>query len=712
MSLLVMKWFSTVTKTNREKSDGAGKHSYRNSRLSECDSVPFWRRLLCAPEVRGYTPPVVDFSSDTVGLSSQSLEEAAIDSGSAPKLKSVFAERRPDIPAAKCDSAQLLDVANSFCSSVKSKGVSESSCGTWGVMDTRRMPVPPNGSIMARSPHGSTASPLFPAVSSTVSLVSSPLQAMAPRDDKALLQRRKDDRKEQIAAEQRRRKELQRDEEALLESERSRLAQRASQLPVSLTEENLLKHMAATNAGGTQDGSWTNAAKQRADPSSCSDDGSTYIDCDDAIDLQELNRLYEYYKRREVMEDSPEDMNASTSRPGCTGVSSGSVATEIGDSQQKQRKLKYEQQQQRYPLGSRRYIERILLAERSQQVIALMWLLSESMRQAWQLHLKLAQLYTYYVPAYVKAETARRAAKAASANITVLNNGKCATHLSFDDGAEENDALRITQNKYYAYFCSGTFDYEYYVYRFNQEWESIFTAVSDYLGTTGAATAAAASASCVEATPSAAEGSSVSAPRGSVGFAATVLYSMELFERQRELQVAVRDTERWLSDCWHRLNGTTPPPTRSRRNGRQAAVDIARREGVASCDECDGGPPGAAGDEPLLWGGAERGDDTERMHLPMDWWRAQDADIRAHICWNRKKRKLHQIRSGMALLRKTQRCGAKSAIAAPLYAAPTMEDTLPVTLETLSDDRSDEEAQSHRVVSVGCFGFSFFSPWD
>ncbi|ORC84817.1 uncharacterized protein TM35_000411870 [Trypanosoma theileri] len=115
-----------------------------------------------------------------------------------------------------------------------------------------------------------------------------------------------------------------------------------------------------------------------------------------------------------------------------------------------------------YSLQSRQYIDRVILAQRSQQFIALMWLLAESMRHAWRLHLRLAQLYVYYVPSYLQAM-----------NIHSDNSNNSNSNIE--------EVLSITKNKYYAYFCSGNFDYEYYVYQFNEKWDALFAAVHHYM---------------------------------------------------------------------------------------------------------------------------------------------------------------------------------------------------------------------------------------
>ncbi|KAG8347696.1 hypothetical protein TRVL_01482 [Trypanosoma vivax] len=152
-----------------------------------------------------------------------------------------------------------------------------------------------------------------------------------------------------------------------------------------------------------------------------------------------------------------------------------------------------------------------------------MWLLAESMRHAWHLHLRQARLYVHYVPMYVQ-QWATIASRSCTEGTASLGGERCCCAYS------EEDAAFLTGNKYYAYFCSGTFDFDYYVYLFTQEWDSIFAAERNYLAIDDGETA---SGEDKTQSPNASIG-------GSVGYAVTVLYSMELFVRQCELQVEAR----------------------------------------------------------------------------------------------------------------------------------------------------------------------------
>ncbi|RNF21599.1 uncharacterized protein Tco025E_03335 [Trypanosoma conorhini] len=636
------------------------------------DRLPFWRRLLCAPELpdmsllassapprRGAAhasssraPSIVTSEPEPAAASASVTHRAK--GGTLRAAKSVFAEPWQRAAHADNDGAVRSD-------SFFSTGAAPAPSARWVVSDTRRMQTKTEGSS------GGCSSPTSPAL--RLGSSSARLQL-------------KQARSEQLRMEARQRKELQRDEAALWEeAEQRRLGalvqEAACDAPPSspsqsatLSGEALAQHKAESENNADVDGLVNSRVVSVED----TDEAGSYLDGDDAIDLQDLNRLYDYYKRRDRAVESSEQEAA-------VAELAVVAASEAGTPKRARC----------YELSSRKYIERVVLAQRSQQMMALMWLLAESMRHAWKLHFRLAQLYVNYVPLYLQA-------------------GGFAV-----GGVEEGNLRDITQSKYYAYFCSGTFDYEYYTYQFCQKWESLFGDVQHYL--------------CDDTTGHV----------GSVGVAATLLYSMELFARQHELQVAVREVEQWLQARWKRMseaavlvsspttapttNAVETPPNRSSScsqssDGTPTPVthegDAARAGDSDECgsrEEC--GPqlvltsPVAATLQPV--NAAEEG----LTHVPIDWWSAQDADVRAHVSWNRKKRKLRHISLGMAALRKANllQCpdGAVNGTQDP---APQLQAWLPGALEPIMEGGIDEEGQSHRVVSVGCFGFSFFSLWD
>ncbi|EKF38133.1 hypothetical protein MOQ_001661 [Trypanosoma cruzi marinkellei] len=486
---------------------------------------------------------------------------------------------------------------------------------------------------------------------------------------------------EQMKMEARQKKELQRDEEALLVAEQRRLS---ALLPD--TTSHVMSSSPSQSITFNKDvlASYEVEPEENVDicglvnslgisEEETEDDNSFIEEEDDAIDIQDMNFLYAYYRRR--------DRALMSSVQESTGMDTSTVVASDGMNQRRVRS---------YELNSRKYIERVVLAQRSQQKIALLWLLAESMRHAWKLYFRLAQLYVNYVPLYLQA-----------AEVAMGNEN-------------DNDLMNITKNRYYTYFSSGTFDYEYYTYEFIHKWETLFGNVQNYLfdGNTGS--------------------------MGSVGFAATLLHSMELFERQHELQVGVREVEQWLHLCWKRMNASavlmsSPIPTVTATNtmtmtsssssmsdfGNPDTAVGMQHDDTVNGDETSEGNRKECKQQLVLTNPVDATLTSVNMkrdamtHVPIDWWGAQDADVRAHVSWNRKKRKLQQICLGRAALRQTVPTESPDNIAnSPKGIAPQLQAWMPGALEPIMEDGGEEEAQPHRVVNVGCFGFSFFSRWD
>ncbi|ESL06580.1 hypothetical protein TRSC58_05744 [Trypanosoma rangeli SC58] len=633
---------------------------------SVADRLPFWRRLLCAPELpdmslqasfaslqQGAAHASSSRAPSTVTAGSESkVTSAAIadggEGGSLRVTKSVFAGplQRP----AHADTDGCVQ-SESFLSA----GAASAPFSRWMVSDTRCMHTRTEASS------GSCSSP------------TSPLPRLGSSSIRLQL---KHARSKQMKMEARRRKELQRDEAALWTEEKQRrlcaVAQDAAcdapSLPsrsVTLSGEVLAQHKAETDENADVRGLVNSFVASVEE----TDDESSYIEGDDAIDLQDLNRLYDYYKRRDRMGAASGQERA---------VTDATVVAVPGGDKPKRARC--------YELSSRKYIERVVLAQRSQQTIALLWLLAESMRHAWKLQYRLAQLYVNYVPFYIQAGGG------------VVGNG------------EGSPLWDITKSKYYTYFCSGTFDYEYYVYQFSQKWETLFGDVQHYL--------------CDDDT----------GHSGSVGAAATLLYSMELFERQHELQVAVREVEQWLLARWKRINEaavlvSSPTPittemgpthnisSSSTGKGTSTTVTQGDTAHAGDGDGCGlkevGGPQFVVANPVGIALQSVNYKEQEMTYIPIDWWSAQDADVRAHVSWNRRKRKFRQISLGMAALRKTNPLGFPDSIVNNARdPAPQLQTWLPGMLEPIVVDDIEEEAQSHHVVNVGCFGFSFFSRWD
>ncbi|KEG10660.1 hypothetical protein DQ04_03451020 [Trypanosoma grayi] len=619
------------------------------------DRLPFWRRLLCAPEVPELNTRTSPLLQDSAGDASSSLGPSVFSVAAAATTSSKSNNSSLRASRSLFAGPPLLgerDGASCADAPVASQPPCPAAC--WTVTDTRRAAPEPNGAASAAAATACCTS--FP-----------PSSSLACHTDLTQL---KQAQKEQLKEVTRRKRELLRDEEALLEEERRRLGLLACRFSVdgaqgeaspgaALTMEALAQHE-AENFKAAAGGMVVPRKTSIAD----TEEETGFVEGDDAIDLQDLNRLYEYYKRREGIYSTPVQED-SVSSPASVRAAAVPLQT------QPIKKTRS------YSLYSRQYIERVVLAQRSQQLMALMWLLAESMRHAWKLHLRLAQLYFYYVPICLRAAAAESA----------LGKG------------EDADADAIMKNRYYSYFCSGNFDYEYYAYHFSQEWDPLFADVLNYLK------------------PDSADDDTT--PGGSVGAAATVLYSMELFERQRELQLAVREADIFVRSRWQCINDPSaltaiPPPVAVPQPAAAAAAAVDNNGGSGDNGTEEGGaqvvsasPTNDTAEKPV----------EEATYVPVDWWSAQDADVRAHVSWNRKKRKLRQIRLSVTAKDKSRRLeGADhdtaTAAAAAAAGTPTIEELTPVAIENLLEDCSDEESQSHHIVNVGCFGFSFFSRWD
>ncbi|KAG5496924.1 hypothetical protein GH5_01435 [Leishmania sp. Ghana 2012 LV757] len=210
----------------------------------------------------------------------------------------------------------------------------------------------------------------------------------------------------------------------------------------------------------------------------------------------------------------------------------------------------------KYPLGSREYVERVLFAQRRQQECALLALLTEAHRQAREAHLRLAQLYYYYViPILAQYSTEdevsgleRSLLQCGSGALRMFHTEFCFTTVRSacvprvrGSGGTSDFVARTCQVQ--------PVDYQLAEYRFEKVWRELFLEVKTYLGLQAREDANCSDGptlSGLEDGVALSSGSTSTGP-GSVCVAATVLHSMELFERQRHTHNAARDAEEWLA---------------------------------------------------------------------------------------------------------------------------------------------------------------------
>uniref|UniRef100_A0AAW3A4A0 Uncharacterized protein n=1 Tax=Leishmania utingensis TaxID=653362 RepID=A0AAW3A4A0_9TRYP len=210
----------------------------------------------------------------------------------------------------------------------------------------------------------------------------------------------------------------------------------------------------------------------------------------------------------------------------------------------------------RYPLGSRAYVERVLFAQRRQQEWALFALLTEAHRQAREAHVRLAQLYYYYIiPILAQYRTEadvrgleRSLLMCGSGALRMYHTKFCRT-VVYSRPMLQRSAHGDTSYSIACYFQVQPVDYQLVEYRFENPWRELFLEVKAYLGMQAREDA---SCSTLPTLSELENGASVvdgttSTGHGSVCVAATVLHSMELFERQRHTHSAARDAEEWLT---------------------------------------------------------------------------------------------------------------------------------------------------------------------
>ncbi|GET91100.1 hypothetical protein, conserved [Leishmania tarentolae] len=210
----------------------------------------------------------------------------------------------------------------------------------------------------------------------------------------------------------------------------------------------------------------------------------------------------------------------------------------------------------KYLLGSRAYVDHVMFAQRRQQECALFALLTEAHRQAREAHRRLAQLYYYYIIPILAQYSAEHEIRGLERSLLQCGSGAlrlyhqkfCRTVVyrgsesktSPSSGASDSSACCLQVQPV---------DYQVTDYLFENVWRELFLDVKAYLGMQPCedddfGTSRTVSEQCHGAADLSGTASTC---HGSVCVAATVLHSMELFERQRHIQSAARDAEEWVA---------------------------------------------------------------------------------------------------------------------------------------------------------------------
>ncbi|KAG5471319.1 hypothetical protein LSCM1_01398 [Leishmania martiniquensis] len=311
----------------------------------------------------------------------------------------------------------------------------------------------------------------------------------------------------------------------------------------------------------------------------------------------------------------------------------------------------------KYALGSRAYVERVLFAQRRQQECALFALLTEAHRQARAVHLRLAQLYYYYVIPILAQYSTEEEVRGLERSLLQCGSGAlrvfhtefcmttvrpaCALQMSAAGGVPESVACRCQVQPV---------DYQLAEYRFEKAWRELFLEVKTYLGMQARDEAACSNVpALLELKDGAAPSNgTTSIGHGSVCVAATVLHSMELFERQRHTHSAARDAEEWLAWYYYYF---LPHVQRASSAEERTAIQrsLLPPPPPSSTPECetetndDGGESHVRATDPK----SPQPHPLENEYLPLSWTRACDTAEREKVLGYRRDLKMRVIESAL-----------------------------------------------------------------
>ncbi|KAG5471993.1 hypothetical protein CUR178_02658 [Leishmania enriettii] len=313
----------------------------------------------------------------------------------------------------------------------------------------------------------------------------------------------------------------------------------------------------------------------------------------------------------------------------------------------------------KYPLGSREYVERVLFAQRRQQECALLALLTEAHRQAREAHLRLAQLYYYYIIPILAQYSAEDEVRGLERSLLQCGSGAlrmfhtefcfttvhsaCVPRMSGSGGTSDVVACRLHVQPV---------DYQLAEYRFEKAWRELFLEVKTYLGLQAREDANCSDGptlSGLEDGVSPSSGSTSTSP-GSVCVAATVLHSMELFERQRHTHSAARDAEEWLAWCYYYF---IPHVQRASSAEERTAIQrslLPPPPPLPPASECETEMKGRGDDGHDCANGPmpQQPHPLENEYLPLSWTCACDTAEREKVLGYRRDLRMRVIESAVA----------------------------------------------------------------
>lgn len=334
----------------------------------------------------------------------------------------------------------------------------------------------------------------------------------------------------------------------------------------------------------------------------------------------------------------------------------------------------------RQPLGSRSYVETVIFAQRRQQEFALMSLLAIARHHAWRYFLQLAQLYHYAILPILSSSEIEEEAEMQLLEQSLLDCGARLLGPLHPLFVQVEPCEASSRAGHGAARRRVAVDFQWSKYRFNAPWRDLFGEVQRYLSapTTAittttdddesGATAVAAAEPHFNWTPAttsmivdeadappasaAADGAEASASPsgGSVGVVATLLHAMELFERQRPLQLAIEDTRKWILWYWYVYRPTMQqvlsPSSQSLTDSSAAATSASSRAALAmQLFNLSLSPATTTAAGPVTCGACDGASSTD--YVPMNWlYAGSPAQREAVLSYRRQLRVAEMEKSG------------------------------------------------------------------
>lgn len=199
------------------------------------------------------------------------------------------------------------------------------------------------------------------------------------------------------------------------------------------------------------------------------------------------------------------------------GLSNGDEVSQCGAASQRFLLNATSHAVSRYPLESRCYVERVIFTQRSQQIFALWALLCESYRHANTLHKALLYWYDTHIMSILANEKDAEARLLLEDHLQHYGSGSLARFHGHYTNTHHNELTR----------------------QLKLSWGRLFSSVKSFLGLHRQM-----SPLCVPLASF--ESATETCTAGSVCDAAAILHSMDLFERQRYLQMSIHDAEGWV----------------------------------------------------------------------------------------------------------------------------------------------------------------------